>query len=86
MASFSYLLRFKDNEDRIRYGEAAGVINSESEILGRSIDVYNGDPGDQNFVLSGGKAVVATILCPLSSTPIIHGVGLATRPMLQKAM
>ena len=76
METFSYLLRFKDDQGRVRYGEAGGVINSESDLLGRSVDVYNGEPGNQNFRLSGEKAVVATILCPLSSTPIIHGVGL----------
>lgn len=76
MATFNYLIRFRDSSGQIRYGEADGAISAESELLGRSVNVYTGEPGDQNFRLSNEKAVVSTVLCPINNTPIIYGIGL----------
>lgn len=76
MAAFNYLIRFSDNSGQIHYGEAHGAISAESELLGRSVNVYTGEPGHQNFQLSNQKAVVSAVLCPISSTPIVYGIGL----------
>lgn len=65
MARFNYLVRFRDAQDNIHYGEA-GDIGSESTLIGKTVDVYTGgNPWDDDFRLSGDKATIAEVCNPI---------------------
>lgn len=62
MANFSYLVRFKDDQGVIHYGEA-GSDALQSELVGKTVDTYSGGlPWDVNFKLTGRSAKIVEVL------------------------
>jgi 2-keto-4-pentenoate hydratase/2-oxohepta-3-ene-1,7-dioic acid hydratase in catechol pathway len=86
MASFSRLIRFKDNTGEIHYGQAPAGLNSEQKLLGIQVKTYTGNPLESHASasLSGEEKKVVEILSPIPSTPIIYGVGLNYRKHAQE--
>ncbi|KAI9740330.1 MAG: hypothetical protein M1834_004909 [Cirrosporium novae-zelandiae] len=69
--SFNRLIRFKDPQGKVLYGEAP----VDSDLVGKTVSVYTGDyPWDLSP--SDAKAKVAEMLSPLPTTPFIYGIGL----------
>ncbi|KAJ5727516.1 fumarylacetoacetate hydrolase family protein [Penicillium malachiteum] len=69
---FERLVRFKDTDQNILYGEAPTGID---DLVGQTVTVYRGDiPWDLQPTTE--HADIAEVLCPLVHTPIIYGVGL----------
>ena len=61
MPKFDYLIRFKDAQGKIHYGEA-GTAGSQSDFVGKTVSVFAGHhPWDDNFELSGEKATIAEV-------------------------
>ena len=67
---FSRLVRFKDPEGNIHFGEAPNVPN----LIGLQVPTYSGDLYD-GLTLIEKKAEVTQILSPLPSVPLILGIG-----------
>ncbi|KAK5560803.1 hypothetical protein LTR46_001111 [Exophiala xenobiotica] len=77
---FSHLVRFKDKEGTVLYGE----IDNVNDIVGQTATVYDGEqPWD--LVPTSKKAVIAEVLCPLPSVPLIYGVGLNYKQHIAEA-
>ncbi|KAH7137425.1 hypothetical protein B0J13DRAFT_639877 [Dactylonectria estremocensis] len=69
---FGRLVRFRDVNNDILYGEAPAGVNN---LVGHNVAVYAGDvPWD--LQKTDQRAEIAEVLCPLVDTPIIYGVGL----------
>jgi hypothetical protein len=76
MSGFQYLFRFKDDRGNVHYGEARKVVNSESDLVGKTVNVYSSDiPWDENIRLLERTATVAEVSCPnmTKSLATTHG-------------
>ncbi|KFY12077.1 hypothetical protein V491_06925 [Pseudogymnoascus sp. VKM F-3775] len=69
---FGRLVRFKDANDDILYGEAPAEI---CNLVGHRVPVYAGD-NPWSLRETSKTAEIVEVLCPLAETPIIYGVGL----------
>ncbi|RFU24406.1 hypothetical protein B7463_g11930, partial [Scytalidium lignicola] len=79
MAQFDRLVRFRDVLGHIHHGEAS-KIPWEADLVGKTVPIYSGvDPWDENFRLTDEEATISEVLSPLTSVPIIHGIGLNYR-------
>lgn len=56
---FLRLVRFKTAEGIIHYGEAGS--NWKENLIGKEVEIYNGDPFDDGLHLSGQSAVIAEV-------------------------
>uniref|UniRef100_A0A8H7K4A5 Fumarylacetoacetase-like C-terminal domain-containing protein n=1 Tax=Bionectria ochroleuca TaxID=29856 RepID=A0A8H7K4A5_BIOOC len=80
MPNFNRLVRFKDTDGNIRYGEAP----SSGSLIGSEVDVYSGiEPW--NLSLTKERAVISEVLAPLNYTPIIYGIGLNYKTHIAEA-
>ena len=68
---FQTLVRFRDDQGSIRYGEAP----TDKELVGMQVPIYDGDV-PWNLRTTTQKAKIAEVLCPLPSVPIIYGIGM----------
>ncbi|KAM5358166.1 hypothetical protein ACJZ2D_015529 [Fusarium nematophilum] len=68
---FQRLVRFRDPEGNILYGEAP----PGTSLSGQRVPVYVGDH-PWNLKESGGHQVITEVLCPLAQVPLVYGVGL----------
>lgn len=68
---FNCLLRFRDTNGKIHYGETDEVSDWE----GKTVSIYRGET-PWELSETGEKAVVAEVICPLPSVPLFYGVGL----------
>jgi hypothetical protein len=58
--SFSRIVRFRDGEGQVYYGDAGSDWNKD--LRGQSIEVFQGSqPWDTNFDRSGNHAVVSEV-------------------------
>lgn len=91
---FDRLVRFKDTEGNVLYGEAPADVDS---LVGRKVAVYAGNtpwnlqktnrsaeivevnPRIPSPRLTSMLTTTSQVLCPLAYTPIIYGVGLNYR-------
>ncbi|PMD29489.1 hypothetical protein L207DRAFT_538898 [Hyaloscypha variabilis F] len=69
---FERLVRFKDTNNDILYGEAPAGID---DLVGLKVPVYAGDT-PWSLQATDKTAEIAEVLCPLATTPIIYCVGL----------
>ncbi|KIW99289.1 uncharacterized protein Z519_00952 [Cladophialophora bantiana CBS 173.52] len=75
MAKFSRLVRFEDPSGNIHYGEAG--TEWQKELVGQVVPTYDiSDAFDGEFALTGNNVEIAKVLCPVTSVPIIIGIGL----------
>jgi 2-keto-4-pentenoate hydratase/2-oxohepta-3-ene-1,7-dioic acid hydratase in catechol pathway len=80
LQSFDRLIRFKDQNGKIRYGEAP----DHRDLIGKRVLVYNGTlPWDLSE--TGQEAEVVEILCPLPQVPIFYGIGLNYKQHIKEA-
>lgn len=69
--NFQRLVRFRDENGQINYGEAP----ADEELIGKRVPIYTGsDPWDLQHTTQ--TATITEVLCPLSSVPIIYGIGM----------
>lgn len=76
---FQRLIRFKDSGGTIHFGELGEqAINSQDGFVGEEVDIYKRGvaPWDDDFQLSGERAQIKEVLCPLQIVPLFLGVGL----------
>ncbi|OAA65649.1 fumarylacetoacetate hydrolase family protein [Niveomyces insectorum RCEF 264] len=74
---FDRLIRFVDESGRIHFGELPKDHAWDKDLHGIEVAIYSGEtPFDENLKLTGQKAVVKKVLCPLADVPFIYGVGL----------
>ena len=87
MPSFNRLLRFRDRNGNIYYGEAPSTALTGEDLVGLRIKPYLGNPleCDAPLQFSEGETTVAEVLSPLSETPIIYGIGLNYRKHAEEA-
>ena len=100
VATFSRLVRFRDPEGKVHYGEAGS--DWQQDIHGQTIPTYSiDDPWAPDFPLTGVKAQVAKvarhgtvylarangqqILSPLESIPLMIGIGLNYKSHAEEA-
>lgn len=77
---FSNLVRFKDSDGKVQYGE----VESISDLIGQTVTVYDGEsPWD--IVPTDKKATIAELLSPLPSVPLIYGIGLNYKQHIAEA-
>ncbi|KAH7131830.1 fumarylacetoacetate hydrolase family protein [Dendryphion nanum] len=69
---FNRLVRFKDDEGTIRYGEAPEDLD---QLVGKPVSVYGGTV-PWELERTGSTATIAEVLCPLPLIPIYYGIGL----------
>ncbi|VUC32618.1 unnamed protein product [Clonostachys rosea] len=80
MPNFNRLVRFKDSDGNIRYGEAP----SSGSLIGSEVAIYKGtEPWNLN--LTKERAIISKVLAPLSHTPIIYGIGLNYKTHIAEA-
>jgi 2-keto-4-pentenoate hydratase/2-oxohepta-3-ene-1,7-dioic acid hydratase in catechol pathway len=81
MASiFNRLVRFRDTDGKIRYGETKDLSN----LQGKRVSIYGGDvPWD--LWTTDEEAEIAEVLCPLPSVPIFYGIGLNYKRHIEEA-
>ena len=61
MNNFRYLVRFKDEDGHIRYGEA-GAVHDQSTLVGQTVATYEGSiPWGPDFHLSSERAVITNV-------------------------
>jgi 2-keto-4-pentenoate hydratase/2-oxohepta-3-ene-1,7-dioic acid hydratase in catechol pathway len=87
MPSFNRLLRFRDRNGNIYYGEAPSTALTGEDLVGLRIKPYLGNPleCDAPLPFSEEETTVAEVLSPLSETPIIYGIGLNYRKHAEEA-
>ncbi|KAF2186189.1 fumarylacetoacetate hydrolase family protein [Zopfia rhizophila CBS 207.26] len=79
-SSFRRLIRFKDENGDIQYGDAV----SDVALVGQKVIVYLGQvPWDLKPTQL--ERVVSEVLCPLPYTPIIYGIGLNYKTHITEA-
>ncbi|KAL1898528.1 hypothetical protein Sste5346_003432 [Sporothrix stenoceras] len=82
MRSFNYLVRFRDENGDIRYGEAGSLDGSttshtKENLVGRTVPIFTGtDLWGPAFTLTTEHRTIHEVLCPLEKTPIFQCVGL----------
>lgn len=80
-APFSVLVRFKDSNGKILYGD---VPSGADDLVGKTATVLAGEePWDLKPTQE--KAEIAEVLCPLKSTPIVYGIGLNYKKHIEEA-
>lgn len=81
MTSFSRLIRFRDSNGKIQYGEAPSGALSKRDFGGLHLKPYLENPLESNggCSFSEEEVAVAEVLSPLSTTPIFYGIGLNYR-------
>lgn len=78
--AFSCLVRFKDPEGNIHYGDVA----SAEDLVGTTATILEGhDPW--SLTRTDQKASIAEILCPLPTVPLIYGIGGNYRSHIEEA-
>lgn len=77
---FNQLLRFRDTDGKIRYGETKDI----SDWQGKRIPVYRGEvPWDLSETEE--QAEVAEVLSPLPTVPLFYGIGLNYKRHIEEA-
>ncbi|KAI9836761.1 MAG: hypothetical protein M1819_000926 [Sarea resinae] len=71
-APFARLVRFKDPQGQVHYGEAPAKAE---DLVGAVVPVYDGKV-PWNLTPSESSSEIAEVLCPLPWTPLIYGIGL----------
>jgi hypothetical protein len=79
MGSFKRLIRFKDYEGKIHFGEAPEVASFKA-LIGDEVQTYD-DPFSLSSTIDTAttsiqKAKVAELLSPIASAAHIYGIGL----------
>ncbi|KAK4942971.1 hypothetical protein LTR10_017355 [Elasticomyces elasticus] len=81
---FTRLVRFTTSDGTTHYGEAGS--DWQKDLRGQTVDTFQGtDPWDPDFSLSGKKAEISEVLCPLPSVPVTLGIGLNYRKHAEEA-
>ncbi|KAH8807703.1 fumarylacetoacetate hydrolase family protein [Xylogone sp. PMI_703] len=77
MAGFQRLIRFEDSEGTVHYGEVDTTGYLQEDLVGLEVSIYEGsEPWSADFRLTEKRSKIAKVLCPLSSTPIVVGIGI----------
>ncbi|EFX05260.1 fumarylacetoacetate hydrolase family protein [Grosmannia clavigera kw1407] len=78
MASFLCLVRFRDENGDVHFGEAGlAPCHSQAILVGRKVPVFRGkEPWDSDFVLTEEEHTIQEVLSPLARTPIFECIGL----------
>jgi 2-keto-4-pentenoate hydratase/2-oxohepta-3-ene-1,7-dioic acid hydratase in catechol pathway len=81
VASFSCLVRFKDSNGKIRYGD---VPSGPDDLVGKTANVLSGEePWDLKPTQE--TAQIGEVLSPLESIPLVYGIGLNYKKHIEES-
>lgn len=81
VAAFSCLVRFKDSNGTVRYGD---VPSGPDNLVGSTANVLSGEePWDLKPTQE--TAQITEVLCPLESTPLVYGIGLNYKKHIEES-
>lgn len=80
-SSFSCLVRFKDSNGKIQYGD---VPSGPDDLVGKTANVLSGqEPWDLKPTQE--TAQIAEVLSPLESIPLVYGIGLNYKKHIEES-
>ncbi|KAL2783613.1 hypothetical protein BJX66DRAFT_349296 [Aspergillus keveii] len=72
--AFTNLIRFKDGQGMIRYGDVRE--DQLDTLVNAEVDILDGDPLKGDLIRSGRVAIVHEVLCPVEEVPLVLCIGL----------